>query len=57
MELDIGGNEIVMPLDWHVLVGDPMAGNDLEILPLTVLTIEGSKHLFLIRYRVILINL
>jgi len=43
MELDIGGNKIVMPLDWHVLVGDPMAGNDLEILPLTSINDRGFE--------------
>ena len=43
MELEINGNRIVMPLDWHILVGDPMAGNDLEILPLTSINDRGFE--------------
>lgn len=43
MELEINGNRIVMPLDWHILVGDPSAGNDLEILPLTSINDRGFE--------------
>ena len=31
--LEIDGDKIQMPLDWHILLGDPECG-DLEILPL-----------------------
>ena len=34
--LQIGNNKIQMPLDWHILLGDPECG-DLEIVPLTSL--------------------
>jgi len=34
--LDINGKKLQMPLDWHILLGDPECG-DLEILPLTSL--------------------
>ena len=39
--LEIGGNEIMMPVDWHIAVGDRHTGNDLEILPLTSLNDRG----------------
>jgi len=39
--LDIGGNEITMPIDWHIAVGDRHTGKDLEILPLTSLNDRG----------------
>ena len=34
--LQIGDDKIQMPLDWHILLGDPECG-DLEIVPLTSL--------------------
>ena len=34
--LQIGNHKIQMPLDWHILLGDPECG-DLEIVPLTSL--------------------
>ena len=34
--LQIGNSKIQMPLDWHILLGDPECG-DLEIVPLTSL--------------------
>jgi hypothetical protein len=37
-------NKIQMPLDWHILLGDPDCG-DLEILPLTSLN-DRSFHAF-----------
>ena len=39
--MDINGNEIIMPVDWHVAVGDRNTGKDLEILPLTSLNDRG----------------
>jgi len=42
--LDIGENKIQMPLDWHILLGDPECG-DLEIVPLTSLN-DRSYHAF-----------
>jgi len=42
--LEIGKNKIQMPLDWHVLLGDPECG-DLEIVPLTSLN-DRSFHAF-----------
>ena len=42
--LQIGGNKIQMPLDWHILLGDPECG-DLEIVPLTSLN-DRSFHAF-----------
>lgn len=35
--LNIGGNEIQMPLDWNILVGDQDSGLDPEAIPLTSL--------------------
>ena len=43
MVLEIGGHEITMPLDWSIAVGDPMADNDLEVLPLTSLNDRGFE--------------
>ena len=34
--LNIGGNQIKMPMDWQVLIGEPEVGN-LEVLPLTAI--------------------
>lgn len=42
--LQVGENKIQMPLDWHVLLGDPECG-DLEIVPLTSLN-DRSFHAF-----------
>ena len=39
--MDIAGNEVMMPVDWHMAVGDSNTGNDLEILPLTSLNDRG----------------
>ena len=30
MVLEIAGNEVVMPIDWSIAVGDSQTGNDLE---------------------------
>ena len=43
MVLDIGGNEITMPLDWCIAVGDSESGNDLEVLSLTSLNDRGFE--------------
>ena len=41
--MDIAGNEVMMPVDWHMAVGDSNTGNDLEILPLTSLNDRGFE--------------
>jgi len=41
MLLEIAGNEIMMPIDWNLAVGDAQSGNDLEILPLTSINDRG----------------
>lgn len=43
MVLDIGGNEITMPLDWSIVVGDGDSGMDLEVLPLTSINDRGFE--------------
>jgi hypothetical protein len=43
MVLDIGGEEITMPLDWSIVVGDSYSGLDLEVLPLTSLNDRGFE--------------
>ena len=43
MLLDIGGREVMMPLDWCIAVGDSQSGNDLEVLPLTSLNDRGFE--------------
>ena len=43
MVLEIGGNEITMPLDWSIVVGDGESGLDLEVLPLTSLNDRGFE--------------
>ena len=42
--LEIENQKIQMPLDWHILLGDPECG-DLEIVPLTSLN-DRSFHAF-----------
>jgi len=39
--LKIGGNEIQMPLDWSMVVGDKECGMDPEVLPLTSINERG----------------
>ena len=39
--LEIAGQEVKMPIDWHLAVGDAESGNDLEILPLTSIGDRG----------------
>ena len=43
MVLEINGQEITMPVDWHLAVGCSESGNDLEILPLTSLNDRGFE--------------
>ena len=43
MVIEINGNEIMMPVDWHIAVGDSEAGPDLEILPLTSINDRGFE--------------
>ena len=40
--LKIGTHEVIMPLDWCTIVGDP-EGPDMEVLPLTSLNDRGFK--------------
>jgi len=41
--MEIDGNEIMMPIDWHIAVGDSQSGNDLEVLPLTSINDRGFE--------------
>jgi hypothetical protein len=43
MVLEIAGQEISVPLDWSILVGDSESGLDLEVLPLTSLNDRGFE--------------
>lgn len=45
MVLKIGEDEIAMPIDWCIAVGDSATGNDLEVLPLTSLNDRGFEAL------------
>lgn len=45
MVLRIGEDEIAMPLDWSIAVGDSQSGSDIEILPLTSLNDRGFEAL------------
>jgi len=45
MVLKIGEDEIAMPIDWCIAVGDSATGNDLEILPLTSINDRGFEAL------------
>jgi len=38
--LEIGPNRITMPVDWHILIGEPDQG-DLEVVPLTAVNDRG----------------
>jgi len=39
--MEIGGKEIMMPIDWHIAIGDGDGGDDLEVLPLTSINDRG----------------
>jgi len=41
--MNIGGNEVQMPLDWCMLVGDSECGSDPEVLPLTSINERGFE--------------
>ena len=43
MVLEINGNEVIMPVDWCIAVGDSYSGNDLEVLPLTSVNDRGFE--------------
>ena len=45
MVLKIGDNEVAMPIDWSIAVGDSSSGCDVEILPLTSLNDSGFEAL------------
>jgi hypothetical protein len=41
--MEINGNEIMMPVDWSMAVGDSQTGMDLEVLPLTSINERGFE--------------
>ena len=41
--LEINGHELMMPVDWHIAVGDSQSGMDLEVLPLTSINDRGFE--------------
>ncbi len=43
MVLKIGSDEIIMPIDWSIAVGDSSSACDIEILPLTSLNDRGFE--------------
>jgi len=43
MVLKIGDDEITMPIDWSIAVGDSSSASDIEILPLTSLNDRGFE--------------
>ena len=43
MVLNIGGNEIQMPMDWSIAICDDDCHSDVEIVPLTSLNNRGFK--------------
>jgi hypothetical protein len=43
MVLRIGDDEIAMPIDWSIAVGDSSSACDIEILPLTSLNDRGFE--------------
>lgn len=45
MELKIGDTEILLPIDWSIIIGDSASGCDLEILPLSSLNDRGFEAL------------
>ena len=45
MVLNIGGQEISMPLDWQIAVGDANSATNIEIIPLTSLNDRGFDAL------------
>ena len=47
MVMEINGNEIMMPIDWCIAIGDSDSGNDLEVLPLTSINDRGFEAFLL----------
>jgi hypothetical protein len=45
MVLRIGDNEIAMPLDWYIAVGDGNSSSNIEVLPLTSINDRGFEAL------------
>jgi hypothetical protein len=45
MVLRIGEDEVVMPIDWSIAIGDSTSACDIEILPLTSLNDRGFEAL------------
>jgi len=43
MVLKIGNDEVTMPIDWPIAVGDSSSASDIEILPLTSLNDRGFE--------------
>ena len=43
MVLKIGNDEVIMPIDWSIAVGDSSSASDIEILPLTSLNDRGFE--------------
>lgn len=43
--LNIGNNQVTMPLDWSIAVGDGFSHTNIEILPLTSLNNRGFEAL------------
>ena len=43
MVLRIGDDEVTMPIDWSIAVGDSSSSSDIEILPLTSLNDRGFE--------------
>lgn len=39
--IDVGGKELMVPLDWNIALGDRETGNDIEVLPITGLNLRG----------------
>jgi hypothetical protein len=45
IELKIGSDVIIMPVDWSIIVGDGESGIDAEVLPLTSINDRGFNAL------------
>jgi hypothetical protein len=43
MVLRIGNDEVTMPIDWSIAVGDSSSSSEIEILPLTSLNDRGFE--------------
>jgi hypothetical protein len=43
MVMEINGHEIMMPIDWHIAIGDSETGMDVEVLPLTSINERGFE--------------